>query len=54
MYEEQRLIMIGFPLDDAINICHSMRKDGSLETFVEEQEQIYKSKCAHFVKEVID
>lgn len=54
MYEEQRLIKIGFPLDDVINICHSMRKDGSLETFVEEQEQIYKSKCAHFVKEVLD
>jgi len=39
MYE-QRLMSIGFPLSEAVSICHSMRQDREdLDKFVREQEQ---------------
>lgn len=45
MYEEQRLIRIGFPVSEALGICHAMRKEGSLESFVEEQEALHFVDC---------
>lgn len=42
MYEEQRLISIGFPISDALSVCHSLRKDGTLQSFVEEKEKEFR------------
>lgn len=42
MSEEQRLISIGFPLEDALTICYSLRKEGTLRQFVEEQEKAHR------------
>ena len=54
MYEEQRLIRIGFPLSEATAICHTMRKEGTLQQFVEDQEKEYRKLCEEIVKEAID
>lgn len=45
MYEEQRLISIGFPVSEALGICHAMRRDGVLEAFVREQEELHRTDC---------
>lgn len=37
----QRLLSIGFSLDEAVTVCHSMAKEGSLEEFVSQQEREY-------------
>lgn len=34
MTPEQRLIMLGWPLEDALTFCYSKRKEGGLEAFV--------------------
>lgn len=39
MTEERRLIMLGIPAVDAISLCHSMRRDGTLPEFIREQER---------------
>lgn len=39
MSEERRLIAIGFPADEAICMCYSMRRDGTLAAFVEQEEK---------------
>lgn len=54
MYDELRLVAIGFPLEDAVSICYSMRKEGDLEDFIHQQEELYRNRCARYVKEVID
>lgn len=54
MYEEHRLISIGFPLSEAIGICHYLRKEGTLEKFVEEKEKEYRKLCEETVLEVMD
>jgi len=38
MYEEQRLTKLGYPLEDAVSLCHSLRREGTLEEFVAEEE----------------
>lgn len=41
-HEERRLLSIGFPLEDALALCNSMRRDdGELETFVNKQESLF-------------
>jgi len=42
MYEEQRLISFGYPLEDALTLCHSLRREGLLEKFIEEEEKSIK------------
>lgn len=42
MYEEQRLMSIGFPIDDVVSLCHSLRKDGTLGEFVIGEEKKYR------------
>lgn len=37
MYEEQFLISTGMPLDAALTLCHSLRREGLLEEFLQEQ-----------------
>lgn len=37
----QRLLSIGFPMDDAVSICHSMEKEGTLDEYVARQEREY-------------
>lgn len=37
MYEEQFLISTGMPLDAALTLCHSLRREGFLEDFMREQ-----------------
>lgn len=39
MYEEQLLIAKGFPLEDALTVCHSMRRSGMLDEFMAEIEK---------------
>lgn len=53
MYEEQRLMSIGFSLDEAVSLCHSLRKEGKLQEFVEEQERRYREVCRRAVDEVM-
>lgn len=39
MYEENRLVSVGWPLSDAVSLCASMRRGREdLERFVREQE----------------
>ena len=38
MTPKQRLIYLGWPLEDALTFCFSKRKEGGLEGFVEELE----------------
>lgn len=45
MSDERRLAATGMPLEDAISNCHAMRRDGTLEEFVQEQEQKHVCKC---------
>lgn len=54
MTEERRLIAIGFPADDAICMCHVMRREGTLAEFVKREEEKYRERCREHVKEVID
>lgn len=54
MTEERRLISIGYPADDAICMCHAMRRDGTLAEFVRREEEKYRDRCREHVKEVID
>lgn len=44
--EERRLIAIGFPADEAICLCYSMRREGTLAKFVEREEQKYYERMA--------
>lgn len=53
MCEEQRLIRIGFPVSEAIGICHAMRKEGTLQDFVREQEALYLVDCKTQVDEIL-
>lgn len=39
IYEEQRLISLGWPLEDAVTLCNSLRKEGVLQAFVEAEEE---------------
>lgn len=36
MHEEQKLIACGYPLNDAITLCNSMRRTGELPDFMHE------------------
>ena len=51
MDEERRLLSIGFPLEDAISICFSMRREGTLSDFVYQQEEIYHDRLESQRKE---
>lgn len=42
MYEEQRLISMGWPLEDALTLCHSLRKENELASFMKDVETVYK------------
>lgn len=53
MTEERRLIAIGFPLDEAITLCYSMRKEGTLAEFVEKEEEKYFNLCKCIVDEAL-
>lgn len=52
-YAEQRLVSIGFPLDAAFSLCRDLRKKGTLETFVLEQEAEYRAMVRREVEAVI-
>lgn len=39
MYEEQYLISTGMPLDAALTLCHTLRREGELENFLKEYTQ---------------
>ncbi len=60
MYEELRLIRLGWPLDAALTLCHSMRKEGGLEAFVRAEEEKARDKarydlvCRNAAREVMD
>ena len=51
MYEEMRLHSLGFPLEDALTLCDSLRKEGRLKQFVEELEQKHR---LQFAKEFLE
>lgn len=34
MYEERELLARGYPLEDAITMCNSMRRTGELDEFI--------------------
>lgn len=53
MKEELRLISIGFPLSEAVSICYSLRKDGTLEQFIQEQEKKYRRECEKIAAESV-
>lgn len=53
MTDERRLVSIGVPLEDAITICMDLRREGSLETYIRDQEAEYRRRCARYVEEVI-
>lgn len=45
MSDERRLAATGMPLEDAISMCHDMRRDGTLNEFVQDQEHKHVCKC---------
>lgn len=51
--EELRLISIGFPLSEALSICYSLKKEGTLEDFIQQQEKEYRKQCEQLAKEAI-
>ena len=51
MYDEMRLHSLGFPLEDALTLCDSLRKEGILKQFVEELELEHRLK---FAKEFLE
>lgn len=53
MNEERRLMALGFPLEDAVTLCHSLRKEGTLEDFVRQQEKELRSFYKSIVQEVM-
>ena len=60
MGEELRLISLGWPLEDAVTLCFSLRKEGRLEAFVEAEEARAREKvryemvCRNAAREVLD
>ena len=54
MTAERRLISIGFPPDEAATLCSALRRENALDRFIQEQEEIYRAKCAAYVKEMMD
>lgn len=42
--EERRLLHIGFPIEDAITLCDSMRRSGELESFIQNQEEVFNNR----------
>ncbi len=47
MNEERRLMQTGIPLEDAITLCASMRRErDTLERFIEKQEEVYRGKLS--------
>ena len=46
MYEEQRLVAVGLPLEDAVTVCHSMRRDGLIDEFMHEVDKLSVHRCA--------
>ncbi len=38
MYEEQRLMKFGYPLDEALCLCHSLRREGTITEFAKSEE----------------
>ena len=47
MYEEMRLHSLGFPLEDALTLCDSLRKEGALKQFVEQLEDKHRREFAY-------
>ena len=47
MYEEMRLHSLGFPLEDALTLCDSLRKEGTLKEFVERLEDEHRREFAY-------
>lgn len=39
MHEEQFFISLGCPLEDAVTLCNSLRRDGKMEKFIEKINQ---------------
>lgn len=60
MNEEIRLIRLGWPLEDALTLCFSLRKEGRLEAFVEAEEAKARDEanyilvCKNAAREVLD
>lgn len=60
MTEELRLIRLGWPLEDAVTLCYSLRKEGRLKAFVEAEEAKardearYVLTCRNAAREVLD
>lgn len=60
MTPEQRLIRLGWPLEDALTFCFSKRKEGGLEQFVTAEEEKARDEaqyiltCRNAAREVID
>lgn len=44
--EEQTLILYGWPLPDALSLCHSMRRTGELPAFMAREREKYLERIA--------
>lgn len=53
MREEERLIYLGWPVDEAISLCHTLRREGVLRQFMEETERKYRAVCREIVDEAM-
>lgn len=51
--EELKLISYGFPLSEAVGMVYRLRRDGTLEEFIAEQERIYKKECEQIAQEAV-
>lgn len=51
MYEEMRLHSLGYLLEDALTLCNSLRKEGTLKQFVEKLEDEHR---LQFAKEFLE
>lgn len=51
VYEEHKLISFGYEVKEAVGLCHILRRDGLLETFMQEQEQLQQIKATMPEKE---
>lgn len=45
MYEEQRLVAAGLPLEDAVTLRHTARREGVIDEFMREMDKLPVHRC---------
>lgn len=52
LQEERRLMQLGWPIEDALTFCFSIRREGGLESFVKAQEEKAQKTTLEFAPQI--